>query len=308
MKGKHIFWAVLLTLISAFCYVMIKAGLDYAPPLRFGGLRTLIAGTALLGWAFARHEPMLPSKTRWKGILLLAFVGATLVFGAMFLSPGLAGAGIASVLGNAQALFTVALAALFLGERLSTGKAAAMALGLSGVMVISYPALRAAHSESILGMGLALTVSAGTAIGTVIVKQMRVRQGLLSLTGWQFVLGSLPLLAVSALLERGYEVRWTITFGGLLLFLALVQTAFSTVVWYWLLQQEEVGRLSLFFFFVPIFGLGISAVVFREPINLVEGAGIAVILVGIAVLMWEASRKPAQAFTYCPFCSTAVAV
>jgi O-acetylserine/cysteine efflux transporter len=129
LKSTHIFLAILLTLIYSVCYVIIKAGLTFAPPLLFGGLRTLIAGTALLGWAFLRREPMFPSKASWKGILLMPFVGATLIFGAMFLSPGLAGAGLTSVLGNSQALFTLALAAMFLGERLSTGKEAAISLG-----------------------------------------------------------------------------------------------------------------------------------------------------------------------------------
>jgi len=104
MRIKYVFLAILLTLVFSVCYVMIKASLVYAPPLRFGGLRTLIAGIALLGLAFIRHEPLLPSIARWKGSLVLSFVGTTLVFGAMFLSPGLAGAGIASVLGNSQIL------------------------------------------------------------------------------------------------------------------------------------------------------------------------------------------------------------
>lgn len=183
MKSNHIFLAILLTLIYSLCYVMIKSGLTFAPPLLFGGLRTFIAGTALLGWAFLRHEPVFPAKRNSKGILLLAFVSVTLIFGSMFLSTGLAGAGLTSVLGNSQALFTVALAAMFLGERLSTGKAAATALGLSGVIMISYPALRASNTESALGIGLALTVSTSTAIGNVIVKRMKVRQDLLTFAG-----------------------------------------------------------------------------------------------------------------------------
>ncbi|HZD58354.1 MAG TPA: EamA family transporter, partial [Anaerolineales bacterium] len=73
MENKHILLAILLTLIYSVCYVMIKAGLAYAPPLLFGGLRTLIAGTALLGWTFIRHERLLPSKTSWKGLLILSF-------------------------------------------------------------------------------------------------------------------------------------------------------------------------------------------------------------------------------------------
>jgi hypothetical protein len=59
--------------------MLIKTGLEYAPPLLFGGLRTLIAGITLLALGFLRREPVIPPKKDWKGILLLAFVGATLV-------------------------------------------------------------------------------------------------------------------------------------------------------------------------------------------------------------------------------------
>jgi drug/metabolite transporter (DMT)-like permease len=308
MRINHIFLAILLALIYSVCYVMIKAGLAYAPPLLFGGLRTLIAGVALLGWAFLKHEPLIPSKKNWKGLLLLAFVGTTLVFGAMFLSPGLTSAGIASVLGNSQALITVALAVVFLGERLTPGKTAAIALGLSGVILIAFPALKTSNAESALGIGLALVVSTGTAIGNVIVKRSKIRRGLPVFAAWQLVLGSLPLLFFSGLIEQGQEVTWNMTFGGLLLFLALVETSFPTIAWYWLVQQEDVGRLSLFFLLVPIFGLGIAAMAFNEAINLYQSVGIAVILAGIGVLLWEASRTPARVFTYCPFCNTKVAL
>jgi drug/metabolite transporter (DMT)-like permease len=308
MRIKHFFLAILLTLIYSMCYGMIKAGLAYAPPLRFGGLRILIAGIALLGLAFFRHEPLLPSKARWRGLLVLSLVSTTLVYGAMFLSPGLAGAGIASVLGNFQALITVALAVAVLDERLTTGKVAAVGLGISGVVLIAFPALKASNVESILGIGLALVVSAGTATGNVILKRLRVRQGLPAFAGWQLVLGSLPLLLFSGLIEQGQAITWNMAFGGLLLFMALVETSFPTVAWYWLVQQEDVGRLSLFFFLVPIFGLGFAAMVFNETINLYESVGVVVVLAGIGALIWEASHTPAHAFTYCPFCNTKVAL
>lgn len=290
MKVKHILLTVLLTLIYSVCYVLIKAGLAYAPPLLFGGLRTLIGGGTLLGYAFMRREPLLPSRTSWRGLLILALVGTTVVFGAMFLSPGLAGAGLASVLGNSQALIAVALATVFLGEELTTGKTVAIASGLTGVILVAYPALQASDAESILGMGLALAVSVGTAVTSIIVKRARLRRDLLAFAGWQLIIGSLPLLLFSQLFERGERLVLSLEFAGLLLFLALVGTAFSTAAWYSLVEREEVGRLSLFFFLVPIFGLGMAALVFRETISLYEGAGIVVILAGIGMLIWEASR------------------
>ena len=308
MKSTHIFLAILLTLIYSVCYVLIKAGLAYAPPLLFGGLRTLIAGAALLGYAFIKRKPLFPSKISWRGLLVLVFVGTTLVFGAMFLSPGLASAGIASVLGNSQALITVGLAALFLDERLTIGKTTAVVLGISGVILIAFPALKASNGESILGIGLALAVSAGTAIANVIIKRFKIRRGLLAFAGWQLVLGSLPLLVFSGLIEHDQEITWNTAFAGILLFLALADTSFPTATWYWLIQREDVGRLSLFFFLVPIFGLGISTLVFKEAISIYVGVGIVVILAGIGILLWEASRTPAREYTYCPVCNTKVAL
>lgn len=306
MESKYIFWAILLTLIYSLCYVMIKDGLVFAPPILFGGLRTLIAGVALLEYAYIQHEPLFSFGTSWKALLVLSVVGTTLVFGAMFLSPGLAGAGIASVLGNSQALITVALAAVFLGEQLSRGKATAIVLGIGGVLLIAYPSLQTSNSASILGIGTALAASTGTAIGNVIVKRINLKRGLLAFAGWQLILGSLLLLILSGLFEEGKLVVWNMEFSGLLLFLAIVETSFPTAIWYWLVQQEDVGRLSLFFFLVPIFGLGISAMAFNEAITLVEGIGILVVLVGIGALIWEASHSSDSAFTYCPVCNTKV--
>lgn len=43
------FVALGLTAVYAVCFVAIKAGLAFAPPLLFAGLRAEIAGVVLLG-------------------------------------------------------------------------------------------------------------------------------------------------------------------------------------------------------------------------------------------------------------------
>lgn len=284
---KGILWMLLITLIYAACFTAIKFGLAYAPPLFFAGLRAMIGGGALLGWAFFRHEPLLPSGVSWKGLLALALTATTLTFGAMFLSPGRTGAGIASVLGNLQALATVSLAVVFLGERLTSGKALALALGLAGVILIAYPGLAGLNTYGMSGPLLALAVSISSALSNVIVKRMQIRRNLLAVTAWQLILGSLPLLAASALWERSSTVAWTLPFISLLLFLALAGTSFVTAAWYWLIQREDVGRLSLFFYLVPVFGLGIAVLAFQEAISVFEGAGVVFILAGIGAAAGE---------------------
>jgi O-acetylserine/cysteine efflux transporter len=271
-----------LTLIASVCYVAIKAGLAYAPPLYFGGLRGLIAGVALLVLAGALGRPVLLDRHLRLGTLALALTATTLTYGGMFLSPGRAGAGIATVLGNVQPLLAVALAAVFLEERITRAKAVALLLGLAGVVLVTYPGLRESSTRVGVGGLLALGASLGSAVGSVISKRLALRSALLAVTGWQFVLGSVPLLAAAAVLEPVSGTTWNAKFVTLLLFLALVGTAFSTAAWFWLLQRDDVSRLSLLLFGAPVLGLGLAVAAFGERIEPVEGVGAS--MIGVSIL------------------------
>lgn len=293
-------WSALLavTVLAAVCYVGIKLGLADAPPLVFGGLRALIAGVVLLTAAPASRAPWLPARLDAWPLALLALTATTATYGAMFASPAQMGTGLASVLGNMQPLLVLVLGALFLGERLTRGKILALAAGLAGVGLILYPALNAPAGASGIGSGatvgavLALGASAGAAVGSVVVKRIRVRPGLVALTGWQLAIGSVPLLILAALQPGGLAIRWTATFVPLLLFLALLGTALPTALWFWLLQGEDAGRLSMFLFLVPVLGLGLGAVVFGERIGVFEGAGVTVIVLGLLAMSLEMRHAP----------------
>jgi drug/metabolite transporter (DMT)-like permease len=274
-----------LTLIYALCFVLIKAGLPFAPPLRFAGLRGLIAGVALMSLLISRRQALLPPPQSWPWIGALALTATTVAFGAMFLSPGRTGAGVAAILGNIQPVIVPMLAAIFLGERMSGGKWAALFFGAAGVLLIATPAL--GGSGGVDGPALALAASFGLAVSTIIFKRMPPHNVLL-ITAWQLLVGSLPLLLASALLESQSPITWNGTFFGLLLFLAIPGTAVANALWYHLLTQGDVGRLTMFFFLVPVLGLLLAAAVFAEPISLFAGVGAGLIIAGIGAISWEA--------------------
>lgn len=274
-----------LAVVYAMCYSAIKAGLAYAPPLRFAGMRAVLGGAVLLALLVIQRKPVLPPSRFWRGIPALAATGTFLSFGAMFLSPGRTGAGIASVLGNTGPVFVVILAAIFLGERVTRATAGALALGLAGVTLIAYPAITDPSRRGALGAILPLMAAAGTAVQSVIVKRMELRDAVLSVTAWQFVLGGLPLLAVSALVERGTPITWNGSFVSLFLFLTVVGTSAATALWFWLVQDEEVGRLTLQLFLVPVLGLLSAVVLFGEQVGAMEAAGVAFVLLGISLVV-----------------------
>jgi drug/metabolite transporter (DMT)-like permease len=276
-----------LAAIYAVCYATIKTGLVFAPPLRFAGFRALIASVALFAVIAILRRPLLPPRRVWSTILPLAVTGTVFGLGAMFLSPGRTGAGLASVLGNTAPLIAIPLAAVVLGERVTRHKVVALFLGFVGVSLIAYPAITDPAASGALGAVLPLTAATGFATASLLIKRIDLTEGLLPVTAWQLAIGAVPLFGLSAWLERGTSVAWNSTFVSLLLFLGLVGTALTTVLWYWLLQREELGRLSLFLFLVPVMGLAIAALAFHERIGRLEAVGVVITLAGIAAVVRE---------------------
>lgn len=280
--------ALILAGIYAVCYAAIKTGLPYAPPLRFGGLRATIAGLFLLLMLRVMHRPVVPPRRLWRGVLGLAVLGTAVPFGAMFSSPKLTGTALASVLGNTTPLISLLLALPLLGERLSARKLVAIVLGLLGVTLLA----AAGGPEGRVSWTLALPILAATgfSFASVWVKRMDLGGAVLETTGWQLALGGGLLLVASAVVES-QRVSWTPTFLEVLIFLALVGSALTTTVWYWLLQRDEVGRLSVALFLTPAIGVTLGVVLFKERLAPNQLVGIGLILSALVAMTW---KRPAR--------------
>lgn len=178
-----------------------------------------------------------------------------------------------------------------LGERLTRRKVAALLLGFGGAGLIAYPAFTDPAHHGPAAALLPLGAAAGFAISSVIVKRIGARGAEVQVAAWQLLLGGAALFAVSAVLEPQAPVRWAAPFVGLLLFLAVIGTALTTVVWYWLVQRDDVGRLSIALFFVPAVGLGLGTALFGERLEHAQVLGVALILSALAVLMLGGKRR-----------------
>ena len=151
------------------------------------------------------------------------------------------------------------------------------------MILIALQAILGTGANGIPGPALALGASLSLAIGSVIAKRMGRDVDLIAVSAWQLIVGSLPLLAICGLVEH---CQWIIVdprFLGILAFLAIAETALPTPLWYWLLQRDEVGRLSLFLFLVPMLGVLIASVVSGERVGILEMVGIGAAVAGIAV-------------------------
>lgn len=262
---------------NASCYPAIRELLYFVPPLLTAGLRLLAGGALLLALARIDGRPIaVRGFSNRIAIALLAFVGATWAYGAMFIGTGRAGAAIASVIGNSAPLLVVVPALLLLHEKVSTKTVIAAAAGLGGIALIALPSVTTKDFEQISGLVTALSGAVAIALASVLIKLLVASLDVLVVTGWQLLVGSVPLLVASAIFERGTPDAWNT--GAMLVFAYLVVfgTAATTLWWNALCRRFEVARLSLYLLLVPIAAFALSAAIYHEHVTTIELIGVAV--------------------------------
>ena len=275
----------------SLCFPLIAFGLSVAPPLYFGFLRAGMTGAILLLLAFALRRPMPRGLGVWLNLLWAGIGSVLLGFSGMFLAAEWVSPGIATVIANFQPLIAAGLAYVVLGERLTSRSARGMAIGLVGIIITALPSLvSGGAADSLAGVGLILLGAIGVAVSNVFLKRLAGQIDPLMATGWQFVLGSLPLLLIAAGFETPGPDMWSVQFALNLLILSLVGTALAYVLWFWLLQRSTLNRLNVFTFLTPIFGLILGAVFFGERLAALQVAGVALTILAVGQL-----RPPEEA-------------
>ena len=288
--GTRIALATLVAALYATCYSAIKATLPLAPPLRFAALRAVVAGGTVLVIVAALRQPLLPPRRLWPGVAAVGLTGTSVAFGAMFLSMERSSAGLASVLGNTTPLLVIVLAALVLKEPVTTSKGVALTLGFTGTALIALGGGEGTGWSGLAGAAIPLIAATANAAENVLVKKLNAGAAVLRVAAWQLLMGSVPLFVLSALLETDARIVWGPTFLGILGLVAVLGTAVATSLWYRLVQSDDVGRLSLYLFLIPVLGLALASVLFRERLGRTEMTGIALALAGIGWAMRESLR------------------
>src|SRR4051812_10128422 len=130
MPRRHVIAAVVVAVVWGVNFVVIHVGLEHFPPLLFAALRFALVAVA------APFVPRPPVPARW--LVAIGLFLAVGQFGLLFMGMdrGMP-AGLASLVLQLQAAFTVGLAVLLLGERPRAGQLAGGALALVGIGVIA---------------------------------------------------------------------------------------------------------------------------------------------------------------------------
>jgi O-acetylserine/cysteine efflux transporter len=196
--------------------------------------------------------------------------------------------GLASVLMQAQAFFTILLAALFLRERPSGRQIVGVVVAAAGVASIGATVSGQATDMTWLGLALVTAASACWASGNVLMRGMG-RVEFLPMIVWLSVIAPLPLLALSLVFEGPQAVAgalstWDWIGVGSIVFQGTVSTTLGYGMWAYLLKLYPASIVAPFSLLVPLFGVASAALAFDEQFGPLRVVGMALILSGLAVV------------------------
>jgi O-acetylserine/cysteine efflux transporter len=195
-------------------------------------------------------------------------------------------AGLASIVLQASALFTVLLGAVFLRERLSGRQVVGFVLAVAGLVVI---AVHRSQVAALVPLLLTLGAALGWAIGNICSRQARAPKPL-HLTLWMSVVAPLPLLALSLLFEgprRDWDaLRTTPTWDALpsllgLLYIVIIATLIGYGLWNTLLSRHPSNVVAPFAMLVPVTGVLSAWMFLGEVPNVVELVAGALVVGGV---------------------------
>ncbi|WP_024371619.1 DMT family transporter [Exiguobacterium sp. ZOR0005] len=274
-------------------YEELEIGADeYGQQLIFAGERFLLAGLLLL--LISRTVFKRPIRLTVGRVKAYAHLGAFLTFlqylffyVGLSLSTGVQG----SIIAGSTSFFQMALAHFrYEDDRLNRLKGIALTLGFSGIVIANWPS---ASSEIGFGVGEILLILAmiSGAFGNLIAKDYSRSHDVAPMTAWAMVIGSLGLLVVGVVLDpSGVFLPYTMKTYLFLLYLALL-SAIGFTLWNTLMKHNPVSRVSLYMFFVPLFGVLLSSVMLGETIPWNALVGLLFVVAGIYLSTYFQGRK-----------------
>ena len=189
-----------------------------------------------------------------------------------------------SVINASNAFFSI-IAAHFLmkPEKLTWKKAAGCLVGFAGIIVINLEPGAWGSGFSFPGEGMVLICAFSYGLSSVTLKMISNREKPVTITAYQLLFGGAALILIGA--AAGGNVQgFTVKSSLLLLYMSLLSTA-AFSIWAELLKYNSVGKVAIFGFSIPVFGVAMSALFLGEQVASVKNlAALVLVSVGIIII------------------------
>ena len=260
---------------SAFPCVKIAYPLfkisDTGSQILFAGVRFFISGiiTFIVGCIWKKRI-LRVRKLSIPGIIRQGLLQTTIQYTCFHISLAYISSSESAII-NASNVFISVIAAHFLlkNERLSWETIFGCIAGLAGVILINLTGILNG-SFSFRGEGLMLAAAASYGISNVYLKKIVKQESPMAITSYQILFGSLLMIIIG------------ICMGACLLLYLAALSAAAFSIWTLLLKYNPVGKVTMFAFSIPVFGVIMSGIFLGESVFSMKNI-IALVLVSVGI-------------------------
>ena len=277
--------ALLVTVLWSSSYVFIKIGLQDIPPLTFAGLRYGLATLVLVPFVFQRgvHRELSALPRRDLGILVvLGVLLYAVTQGAQFVALTVLTSASVSLVLTFTPVAVALLGVVSLGEHPTMAQVAGIVVLFAGVAAYFHPfSFPAAH---VFGLGVMVAGLLANAIASVLGRAANRTRAVapIGVTAASMGLGSMLLLGVG-IWTQGLPAL-SVAGWGIVVWLAVVNTAFAFTLWNKSLQRLTAFESSVINNTMLAQVAAFGWVFLGETLGLLEVVGAALVMCGAIVV------------------------
>ncbi len=282
--------ALIMGLVFAFmwssAFATARIIVADAPPLTALALRFLISGLIAVGVARALGQHWHLTRPQWRATLIFGLCQNGLYLGLNFTALQWVEASLAAIIASTMPLLVALFGWIGLGQTVRPLGLAGLVAGFAGVTLI----LGARFSGGLdpYGVLLCFIGTLGATLATLSVRNAASGGNLLMIVGLQMLVGA-ALLSMAALALETWTVRWSAALVWAFAYQILVPGLAATLIWFRLVQRIGAVKAATFHFLNPFFGVAVAAALLGEPVRLLDGIGVAIVMAGILAV--QVSRQ-----------------
>ena len=290
MRVRDLLLTLLVVIVWGSNFVVMKLGVRDIPPLLFCTLRFGFA-------AFPAVLLLRPPRLPWRRVAAWGLAQFAVQFGLLLTSLKLGmAAGLASLVMQLQAFFTIGLAWAVLRERARPVQLLGGAIALAGMGVV---ALNLHQRTSIVGLLLMIAGASSWAVANVLARRLGPANAV-ALAAWGSLYAVPPLLLLSLLTEGvGADLHALQAMDAaswlVVAFQSYPATLFGFGVWAMLMRRYPAAQIAPFTLLVPVTDMLTAALVLHEPLQDWKLLAGALVLGGLALNQLPALRQRLRA-------------
>lgn len=276
-------------------YLAIRFGVETIPPFMMAGMRFVIAGLLLYGWARLRGAPP-PSWKEWRSAAVIGILLLFVANGGVTWAEQRIPSGIAALLAATVPLWIVVLDWTLHGAaRPRPGIIVGLIVGFTGVLMLIGPDQLMGHNRlDLAGIGILLIAAASWATGSLYSRKALLPSSPLLATSMEMLTGAAALFLLSALsgeFQRfdpaSVSTRSWFSVGYLSLFGSII--GFSAYVW--LLRVAHASRVATYAYVNPVIAIFLGWSLAGEALTLQMLLPAAVIVLAVVLIITSQSRQ-----------------